>query len=249
MPLIIKSVDLVKQYRMGDTIVEALRGVSVEVERGEFVVIMGSSGSGKSTLMHILGCLDHPTSGELWIDGEDVNRMNGSRLAEMRNSHIGFVFQQFNLLARTAAVSNVELPLLYAGVSSSERKKRAQEALERVGLSHRMGHYPSQLSGGEQQRVAIARALINTPSILMADEPTGNLDTKSGIEILAILQKLNENGITLVMVTHESNLAEHGDRVVHLRDGLVRAEEKVENKGVAAGERLVPTGDEGLARP
>ena len=230
---------------MGDTIVEALRGVALEVEGGEFVVIMGSSGSGKSTLMHILGCLDHPTSGQLSIDGEDVSRMNGGRLAEIRNRRIGFVFQQFNLLSRTAAINNVELPLLYAGVGSSERKRRAQESLDKVGLSHRMGHYPSQLSGGEQQRVAIARALINNPAILMADEPTGNLDTKSGIEILTILQELNENGITLVMVTHEREVAEHGDRIIHLRDGNIVSEEKVEVKRMATDERLVGADDGG----
>lgn len=249
MPPIIKAVDLVKQYRMGDTIVEALRGVALEVEGGEFVVIMGSSGSGKSTLMHILGCLDHPTSGQLSIDGEDVSRMNGGRLAEIRNRRIGFVFQQFNLLSRTAAINNVELPLLYAGVGSSERKRRAQESLDKVGLSHRMGHYPSQLSGGEQQRVAIARALINNPAILMADEPTGNLDTKSGIEILTILQELNENGITLVMVTHEREVAEHGDRIIHLRDGNIVSEEKVEVKRMATDERLVGADDGGWREP
>jgi putative ABC transport system ATP-binding protein len=249
LPPIIKAVDLVKQYRMGDTIVEALRGVALEVEGGEFVVIMGSSGSGKSTLMHILGCLDHPTSGQLSIDGEDVSRMNGGRLAEIRNRRIGFVFQQFNLLSRTAAINNVELPLLYAGVGSSERKRRAQESLDKVGLSHRMGHYPSQLSGGEQQRVAIARALINNPAILMADEPTGNLDTKSGIEILTILQELNENGITLVMVTHEREVAEHGDRIIHLRDGNIVSEEKVEVKRMATDERLVGADDGGWREP
>jgi putative ABC transport system ATP-binding protein len=249
LPPIIKAVDLVKQYRMGDTIVEDLRGVALEVEGGEFVVIMGSSGSGKSTLMHILGCLDHPTSGQLSIDGEDVSRMNGGRLAEIRNRRIGFVFQQFNLLSRTAAINNVELPLLYAGVGSSERKRRAQESLDKVGLSHRMGHYPSQLSGGEQQRVAIARALINNPAILMADEPTGNLDTKSGIEILTILQELNENGITLVMVTHEREVAEHGDRIIHLRDGNIVSEEKVEVKRMATDERLVGADDGGWREP
>jgi putative ABC transport system ATP-binding protein len=175
--------------------------------------------------------------------------MNGGRLAEIRNRRIGFVFQQFNLLSRTAAINNVELPLLYAGVGSSERKRRAQESLDKVGLSHRMGHYPSQLSGGEQQRVAIARALINNPAILMADEPTGNLDTKSGIEILTILQELNENGITLVMVTHEREVAEHGDRIIHLRDGNIVSEEKVEVKRMATDERLVGADDGGWREP
>ena len=230
MDAIISAVDLVKHYRMGDQLVEALRGVSLKVRRGEFLVIMGASGSGKSTLMHIMGCLDHPTSGSLDIDGDDISRVNASRLAELRNGKIGFVFQQFNLLARTTAVHNVELPLLYAGVSSAERRRRATAALERVGLGHRMGHYPNQLSGGEQQRVAIARALINDPPIIMADEPTGNLDTRSGMEILDILQELNGVGITLVMVTHEREVAEHGDRIILLRDGLITGTEEVSTK-------------------
>jgi putative ABC transport system ATP-binding protein len=231
---LIRAVELVKHYRMGDQVVQALQGVSVEVSSGEFCVIMGASGSGKSTLMHIMGCLDHPSSGELYIDGEDISRVSASRLAELRNRKIGFVFQQFNLLARTTAVHNVELPLLYAGVGSSERRKRAVASLEKVGLGHRLDHYPNQLSGGEQQRVAIARALINDPPIIMADEPTGNLDTRSGIDILEILQELNEAGITLVMVTHEREVAEHGDRIINLRDGMVRGEELVQDKRAAA---------------
>jgi len=234
---IIQTTDLVKHYRMGDQLVEALRGVSVSVEGGEFLVIMGASGSGKSTLMHIMGCLDHPTSGSLLIDGDDISKVGSSRLADLRNSKIGFVFQQFNLLSRTTAVHNVELPLLYAGIGSSERRRRAVDALEKVGLGHRLSHYPNQLSGGEQQRVAIARALINNPPIIMADEPTGNLDTRSGIEILEILQELHSNGITLVMVTHERDVAEHGDRIIHLRDGSVVGNEAVASKRSAAEAR------------
>jgi putative ABC transport system ATP-binding protein len=237
MDIIIQAKDLVKHYKMGDQLVEALRGVSLDVRQGEFLVIMGASGSGKSTLMHIMGCLDHPTSGTLLVGDEDISQVTASRLAELRNNRIGFVFQQFNLLARTTAVNNVELPLLYAGVSSSERRKRAEAALEKVGLGHRLGHYPNQLSGGEQQRVAIARALINDPPIIMADEPTGNLDTRSGIEILEILQGLNDNGITLVMVTHEREVADHGDRIIHIRDGHIRGSEDVGEKKSASEAR------------
>jgi putative ABC transport system ATP-binding protein len=237
MDIIIQAKDLVKHYKMGDQLVEALRGVSLDVRQGEFLVIMGASGSGKSTLMHIMGCLDHPTSGTLLVGDEDISQVTASRLAELRNNRIGFVFQQFNLLARTTAVNNVELPLLYAGVSSSERRNRAEAALEKVGLGHRLGHYPNQLSGGEQQRVAIARALINDPPIIMADEPTGNLDTRSGIEILEILQDLNDNGITLVMVTHEREVADHGDRIIHIRDGHIRGSEDVGEKKSASEAR------------
>jgi putative ABC transport system ATP-binding protein len=234
MDAIVKATDLVKHYRMGDQLVEALRGASLDVREGEFLVIMGASGSGKSTLMHIMGCLDHPTSGRLLIDGEDISKVSSSRLAELRNRKIGFVFQQFNLLARTTAVHNVELPLLYGGVSTAERRRRAVAALDKVGLGHRLDHYPNQLSGGEQQRVAIARALINDPQIIMADEPTGNLDTRSGIDILTILQELNGAGITLVMVTHEREVAEHGDRIVHIRDGKIRGEEAAAVRRIAS---------------
>lgn len=219
MEAVIQSRELVKHYVMGDTLVEALRGISLEVRRGEFLVLMGPSGSGKSTLMHIMGCLDRPTSGTLFLEGRDTGKIGQNGLAEIRNRKVGFVFQQFNLLPRTSAVNNVALPLLYSGVGAGERRRRALLALETVGLSHRLKHYPSQLSGGEQQRVAIARALVNNPAIIMADEPTGNLDTRSGTEILSILQELNMNGITLVMVTHERDIAKHGDRKVHLRDG------------------------------
>lgn len=226
-PLILAE-NLVKKYLMGDQVVEALRGVSLVIEAGEFMVIMGASGSGKSTLMHILGCLDHPTSGSLFIRGENISRATSNRLAGLRNRTIGFVFQQFNLLARTTALSNVELPLLYSGTGMSERRQRATSALERVGLGHRLNHYPNQLSGGEQQRVAIARALVNEPPLIMADEPTGNLDTRSELEILSILKDLNRQGITIVMVTHDSLVAEHGDRIIHLRDGHVVGREDVE---------------------
>lgn len=232
--MIIRADDLVKHYSMGDQVVEALRGVSLSVRAGEFLVIMGSSGSGKSTLMHIMGCLDHPTSGSLFIDGEDISAVGDARLASLRNSKIGFVFQQFNLLSRTTALQNVALPLLYAGASGADRRRRATAALEKVGLGHRLTHYPNQLSGGEQQRVAIARALINDPPIIMADEPTGNLDSRSGLEILEILQSLNDAGITLVMVTHEKDVAEHGDRIVHVLDGRVVREESVTDKKRAA---------------
>jgi putative ABC transport system ATP-binding protein len=242
MESIIRASDLVKHYLMGDNLVEALRGVSLEVRAGEFLVLMGPSGSGKSTLMHIMGCLDHPTSGSLFVEGQDIGKVNQNRLAEIRNRKIGFVFQQFNLLARTSAINNVELPLLYSGVGAGERRRRAREALEKVSLSHRLGHYPSQLSGGEQQRVAIARALVNNPAIIMADEPTGNLDTRSGIEVLAILQELNKNGITLVMVTHEREVAQHGDRILRLRDGQLVGNEMVTEHREAAQGRLALEG-------
>ncbi len=221
---LIRTDALSKVYGMGTIAVHALRGVSVRVRDGEFVAVMGPSGSGKSTLMNILGCLDTPSDGTYLLDGEDVSQLSKDRLAGVRNRKIGFVFQAYNLLDRLTAVKNVMLPLLYNGsapVSDREAHKRAVAALEAVGLGDRLNHLPKELSGGQQQRVAIARALINTPSIILADEPTGNLDTKTGNEIMALLEKLHAEGATLVMVTHELDIAEHADRVIYLTDGLV----------------------------
>jgi putative ABC transport system ATP-binding protein len=208
---------------MGDVEVNALRGVSLSIEAGEFVTVIGPSGSGKSTFMHILGCLDRPTSGAYVLDGDDVSRMSRDELATVRNSKIGFVFQGFNLLARTSALDNVELPLLYrSGIRSSERRHRAKTMLTEVGLGDRMDHHPNQLSGGQQQRVAIARSLVNHPSIVLADEPTGNLDTTTSIEIMGIFQRLNrDSGITVIVITHEHDIAEYGSRIIQFRDGKV----------------------------
>ncbi len=227
--------DIVKIYQMGEVQVQALRGVSLQIARGEMMAIMGPSGSGKSTLMNIMGALDQPTRGEYFLGGERVAGLNDNRLAEIRNQHIGFVFQNFNLLPRTSAIDQVELPLIYAGVRSrKERRRRARQALEMVGLGDRLRHRPNELSGGQQQRVAIARALVNTPSIILADEPTGNLDSKSGAEIMYIFQMLNrEQGITIVLVTHEPDIARHAHRIVHLQDGLIIRDEPVPHPKVA----------------
>jgi putative ABC transport system ATP-binding protein len=224
--------NLIKTYIVGEVEVRALRGVSLDVEPGEFVAITGPSGSGKSTLMHILGCLDRPTSGQYVLDGQDVSRMTKDQLAEVRNRKIGFVFQGFNLLSRTTALDNVELPLLYrSGVKTAERHRRAIDALNAVGLGERADHHPNQLSGGQQQRVAIARALITQPSILLADEPTGNLDTRTSIEVMGIFQRLNkERGITVLLITHEHDIAEYGTRIIACRDGHIVSDKAVERR-------------------
>jgi putative ABC transport system ATP-binding protein len=218
---VIELVDVVRTYVMGDNVVRALRGVSLRIERGESIAIMGPSGSGKTTLMNTLGCLDRPTSGQYRLLGQDVARLTAAELAQVRGRRIGFVFQSFNLLSRTSALENVELPLLYAGVHGRDRHRRAKAALEQVGLGARLDHVPSQLSGGQQQRVAIARALVSRPEIIMADEPTGNLDSTTSIEIMAILQSLVAQGITVVLVTHEPDIAAHAQRVIVLKDGHI----------------------------
>ena len=219
--------DLTRIYRLGPVEVPALRGVSLTVGRVEFVAIMGPSGSGKSTLMNLIGCLDRPTSGTYVLNGRDVSRMTDDELADVRNREVGFVFQTFNLLPRLSALKNVEMPMIYAGVARAERRERAEAALARVGLAHRLPHAPAELSGGEQQRVAIARALVNRPAILLADEPTGNLDSRSGEEILDTVQTLNASGMTLVMVTHDREVAEHSGRIITLRDGRLVGNEPV----------------------
>jgi putative ABC transport system ATP-binding protein len=217
--------NITKTYTMGEMQVHALRGVSLQIDRGEFISIMGPSGSGKSTLMNVLGCLDSPTGGSYHLNGEDVSRMDDRELARIRNREIGFVFQRFNLLARTTAVRQVALPLVYAGVGASERRERATEALDTVGLGDRLHHRPDELSGGQQQRVAIARALVTDPSIILADEPTGNLDTHTGDDILRLFQELNERGISIIFVTHDPETADYSRRVIHIRDGLVEEDE------------------------
>jgi len=238
MPPVISVRNLVKTYVVGEVEVRALRGVNLEVQTGEFLAVTGPSGSGKSTFMHIIGCLDRPTSGQYFLDGKDVSRMSKDALADVRNTKIGFVFQGFNLLSRTTALDNVELPLLYrGGLKTAERHRRALAALEAVGLKDRADHHPNQLSGGQQQRVAIARALINEPSILLADEPTGNLDTKTSIEVMGIFQQLNlERNITVVLITHELDIAEYGTRTASFRDGVVVKDHPVARRRVAQEE-------------
>jgi putative ABC transport system ATP-binding protein len=232
---VIKVENLHKIYEMGDTKVHALRGLSLEIQRGEFVAIMGASGSGKSTFMNLVGCLDSPTEGTYLLDNTNVALLSRIELASIRNKHVGFVFQGFNLLNRTTALENVELPLIYAAMRARERHRRSRAALDRVGLGERVDHIPSQLSGGQQQRVAIARALVNRPSILLADEPTGNLDSRTSIEIMAIFQELNEQEkLTIVLVTHEPDIADFAKRIIHFRDGHVTRDQAVAKRRMAA---------------
>jgi putative ABC transport system ATP-binding protein len=246
---IIRLENVYKTYDLGEIQVQALRGISLEIYEGEFVAVMGPSGSGKSTAMNILGCLDRPTKGHYYLDGVDVSRMSKTQLAGIRNKKLGFVFQQFNLLSRTSALENVELPTVYAGIKPEERTKRAMESLTRVGLADRAGHHPSQLSGGQQQRVAIARGLVNRPSILLADEPTGNLDSRTSVEIMDILQTLNnEQGLTIVLVTHEPDIARFAKRTLEFRDGKLRRDSTVRERSVAKDVLLtLPTAEEQAA--
>ena len=241
-PPLLSLVDVVKTYRMGDVDVRALRGVSLAIDEGDFVAVMGASGSGKSTLMNIIGCLDRPTSGRYLLAGEDVSRLDRYALARRRNRTLGFVFQNFNLLSRTSALENVELPLLYAGAPTRERHERARAALERVGLGNRMDHHPNQMSGGQQQRVAIARALVAHPRVILADEPTGNLDSATSIEVMAIFQDLRRAGITIVLVTHEPDIAGFAARVVTMKDGVVKSDRRQDP--VAAVPQAAPPDEE-----
>jgi len=236
----IRIENIYKTYDLGEIQVPALRGVSLEIFPGEFVAVMGASGSGKSTLMNIIGCLDRPTKGRYFLDGKDVSGLTKDELASIRSHKIGFVFQQFNLLPRTSALENVELPTIYAGVPIEEREKRAKEALARVGLAERAEHFPSQLSGGQQQRVAIARALVNSPALLLADEPTGNLDSRTSVEIMEILQGLNDqHGLTVVIVTHEPDIAQYAKRALEFRDGKLRKDVSIQNRQIAS--EVLPT--------
>jgi putative ABC transport system ATP-binding protein len=245
-PPVIKVTDLCKSYQMGPHIVHALRGVSVEIHHGEFVAVMGPSGSGKSTFMNLVGCLDQPTSGSYQLNGTEVATLSANALADVRNRELGFIFQGFNLLPRMDALSNVMLPLLYAGVPSRVRRERGLAALEAVGLGSRVHHRPKEMSGGQQQRVAIARALATGPSVILADEPTGNLDSRTSVEIMAILQRLNARGATIVLVTHEPDIAEYCSRVVVFRDGKLQSDRAVAQpaSAEAALARLAPLGDE-----
>ena len=238
---VVETRDLEKIYKMGDVEVRALRGVSLTIGAGEFVAVMGASGSGKSTFMNLVGCLDRPTRGVYRMAGRDVGKLSRDQLARVRGEQIGFVFQGFNLLPRTSALENVELPLLYQGVSSRERHRRAAEALERVGLSDRLDHTPAQLSGGQQQRVAIARALVNRPTLLLADEPTGNLDSRTSVEVMAIFQELNEQGLTVLLVTHEADIAQHARRIVTFRDGVLLSDVSLSKRRLAREELLEHT--------
>lgn len=229
MEKVISVKDLQKTYQMGTTKVHALKTITLDIERSDFVALMGPSGSGKSTLMNLLGCLDTPTAGDYFLNQTNVSTMTDGELAEIRNKEIGFVFQTFNLLPRLSALENVALPLVYAGMSKSKRNQRAQEVLNQVGLGDRVDHKPNELSGGQRQRVAIARALVNNPSIILADEPTGNLDTKTSIEIMSIFEKIHNDGNTIILVTHEPDIAEHAHRIIRLRDGLVETDIRNEN--------------------
>jgi len=235
---VIQISDLTRFYQMGDTTVKALNGVTFDISRNEYLAIMGPSGSGKSTLMNMIGCLDTPTSGEYVLNNNRVSEMDDAELAEVRNREIGFVFQTFNLLPRTSCLANVELPLIYAGIKSSDRKERARDVLTKVGLGDRVDHKPNELSGGQRQRVAIARALVNNPSILLADEPTGNLDSKTGEEIMLLFEELYRQGNTIILVTHENEIADHSRRIVRLRDGVIESDTPVENPTLA-GKELV----------
>ncbi|HZI23240.1 MAG TPA: ABC transporter ATP-binding protein [Gemmatimonadales bacterium] len=228
--VVILTHKLTRDYDMGGEVVHALRGVEIQIRRNEFVAIMGPSGSGKSTLMNLIGCLDTPTAGEYWLNSQKVSDLSDDQLARIRNKEIGFVFQTFNLLPRASALHNVELPLIYAGIGSKQRREKAVQALSHVGLGDRMEHRPNELSGGQRQRVAIARALVNDPSILLADEPTGNLDSGTGEEIMRLFEELHDTGQTIVLVTHESDIAAHALRQIHLRDGLIARDERMEKR-------------------